>query len=184
MYFLINHLFDSEQGVYGLMKKIIALGLCALVLSLSNVTTITASEQPEKEYIDSKFPDSQRTLVRKYSEQYGICEETLQALIFCESSYSMDAVNANTGCYGICQINPRVWGDWYTTEESQIQMCCEILTTHLNDIPDIGYALAAYNGQSDALVDYENGTSTEDEFVSKVLRISEQLEELHGKKNY
>lgn len=166
------------------MKKLIAIALCAVALSLTSATPIVASDQSEIEFIDSKFPDSQREIVHKYSQEYGICEETLQALIFCESSYKMSALNTSTGCYGICQINPRVWGDWHTTEDAQVRTACEILITHLNEIPDIGYALAAYNGQSDALADYENGTNTEDEFVSKVLRISEELEELHGKKDY
>ena len=146
--------------------------------------TIAQGYQTEIEYIDAKMPDSQRVLVHKYAEQYCICEEIIQSLIFCESSYQMSAVNETSGCYGICQINPHSHGYGYNTEEKQIAKCCEMLYGFLMEEPDIAYAIARYNGQSDAHSDYEKGLNTEDEFVSKVLRISEDLERLHGKMNY
>ena len=138
------------------------------------------SYQTTIEYIDSCMPASQRELVRSYSEQYGICEEVLQSLIFCESSYRMDAVNEDTGCYGICQINP-IHGLDYNTEEKQLKKCCEMLIGFLDEIPDIGFAIARYNGQSKAYEDYEQGRNLDNDFVLKVLTISEQLERLHGK---
>ena len=156
---------------------------CSLSLSFSS-TTIAEGYQTEIEYIDSKMPNLQRALVHQYAEEYHISEEILQSLIFCESSYQMSAVNPTSGCYGICQINPYVWGYEYDTEEKQIAKACEILMLHIEDSQDMAYAIAAYNGQSNAWLDYLNGTNTEDEFVSKVFRIAYELEELHGKHNY
>ena len=169
------------------MKKIGRLALtvllaCSLSLSFSS-NTIAKSYESEIEYIDSKMPESQRSLVRKYAEEYHISEEILQALIYCESSYQMSAVNETSGCYGIAQISP-IHGYSYNTEEKQIQKACEILMFHLDESQDMAYSLSAYNGQSNAYSDYLNGTNTEDEFVSKVFRIAYQLEELHGKHNY
>lgn len=156
---------------------------CSLSLCFSS-NTIAKSYESEIEYIDSKMPESQRALVRKYAEEYHISEEILQALIFCESSYQMSAVNPTSGTYGICQVNPSVHGYSYDTEEKQIQKACEILMVHLDESQDMAYSLAAYNGQRNAWNDYLNGTNTEDEFVSKVFRIAYELEELHGKHNY
>lgn len=155
---------------------------CSLSLCFSS-NTIAKSYESEIEYIDSKMPESQRALVRKYAEEYHISEEILQALIFCESSYQMSAVNETSGCYGIAQISP-IHGYSYDTEEKQIQKACEILMVHLDESQDMAYSLAAYNGQSKAWSDYLNGTNTEDEFVSKVFRIAYDLETLHGKHNY
>lgn len=158
--------------------------LCFSALIFSSNTSIAQSYQSETEYIDSKMPDSQRQLVHQYAEQYHISEEVLQSLIFCESSYQMSAINETSGCYGISQINPSVWGYGFDTEEKQIKMMCEILMDHIEVSQDIAYSVAAYNGQSCAWTDYLNGTNTEDEFVSKVLRIAYELEDLHGKHNY
>lgn len=156
---------------------------CSLSLSFSS-NTIAQGYQTEIEYIDSKMPESQRQLVHKYAEEYCISEELLQALIFCESSYRMSAVNPTSGAYGICQVNPNVHGYSYDTEEKQIQKACEILITHLEETQDMAYSIAAFNGQSNAWSDYLNGTNTEDEFVSKVFRIADELEYLHGKRDY
>jgi len=167
------------------LKKIYLTVLLACSLSLSfSSTTIAEDYQTEIEYIDSKMPESQRQLVHQYAEEYCISEELLQALIFCESSYQMSAVNESSGCYGLAQVNPNVHGYSYDTEEKQIQKACEILTEHLKETSDIAYALAAFNGQSNAYSDYLNGTNTEDEFVSKVFRIAYDLEVLHGKHDY
>lgn len=156
---------------------------CSLSLSFSS-TTMADSYLTEIEYIDSKMPESQRVLIHKYAEEYCISEEILQALIFCESSYRMTAVNETSGCYGLAQVNPNVHGYSYDTEEKQIQKACEILMSHLEKEEDMAYALACFNGQSDAYSDFLNGTNTEDEFVSKVFRIAYDLETLHGKHNY
>ena len=169
------------------MKKwriILAVLLYLFALFISSFITVADSYHSTTESIDSLMPESQRNLVHNYSEEYCISEELLQSLIFCESSYQMSAVNEETGCYGICQINPAVWGYGYDTESKQIRKCCEMLISYLEEEPDIAYAIARYNGQSDALLKYESGTICDDPFVSKVLNLSYELEELHGKHNY
>ena len=157
--------------------------LCVLALNFSS-NAVADGYQTEIEYIDAKMPDTQRALVKKYAGEYHISEELLQSLIFCESSYQMSAINETSGCYGIAQVNPNVWGYGYNTEEKQIQKACEILMGGIEETQDIAYAIAAYNGQSNAYADYLNGVNTEDEFVSKVLRIAYDLETLHGKHDY
>ena len=179
--------FLDGKGDFVMKKRIgrVAILILGVFFFLGTpINTVAESYQSETEYIDSKMPTSQRFLVHKYANEYCICEELLQSLIFCESSYQMSATNPTTGCYGICQINPNVWGYGCDTEEKQIKKCCEMLIGFLEEEPDIAYALARYNGQSDAYEDYLLGLNTENEFVSKVLRISEELERLHGKMDY
>lgn len=167
------------------LKKILALILVVgVTLGWTYKATVQAKESTEIEYIDGLCTDTQRLYIQEYAGVYNLSEEVIQSLIFNESRHQMDAVNVNTGCYGIAQINPKVWGYGYDSEKKQIQKCCEMIYGYLMEEPDIAFAIARYNGQSSAYSDYENGLNTEDEFVSKVLRIAEELEYYHGKREY
>lgn len=145
-------------------------------LSLITNTTVIAEDKT----IDDYLPSYQRDLCNVYGEEYGISEEILEAILFCESSFKMSAKN-NT-CYGIAQINGSVWGYDHDTEEKQVVKMCEILEMHLEEIPDMAYSLDKYNGNSKALYNYENGIISD--YADNVFTVAYELEELHGKHEY
>lgn len=166
------------------LKKILLILVVGVAILETTCKTTVLARETEIEYIDNLCTDNQRYYIKEYASEYNLSEEIIQSLIFNESSHQMSAVNEQTGCYGIAQINPKIWGYGYDSEEKQIQKCCEMMYDFLMEEQDIAYALARYNGQSDAYSDFDKGISTEDEFVSKVLRIAEELEEYHGKREY
>lgn len=148
-----------------LLDKIVIFIMLLLVLVLFFL--IVTPRQTNAAEQDTYIPQSQVDLCEYYGDYYGICPEVLEALIEAESSGKMTARNGS--CYGICQINGAVHGYEYSTEDAQIEKCCQLLLSYDDEI---GIALAKYNGQRKPQY---NG------YVQKVLNRAHDLEVIHGK---
>lgn len=154
-------------------NKRICFAIFVVMICTLSTLYVSAEDNTSK---DTYISDTQVYWCEYYGNEYGICPEVLESIIESESSGKMSARNGS--CYGICQINGDVWGYDLTTEQEQIQFACELLVSHLEDIPDMAYALDCYNGNSHALENYENGVLST--YSKKVLNRSAELERVHG----
>ncbi len=126
------------------------------------------------------------SLTETIAGQYHICPETLQALIFYESSNRRTVVS-RWGDVGYMQVNPR-WqkgrmerlgvpdlSDGY----GNILVGTDYLVELCRKYGDISLALVAYNKGEDAASHCAD--PWEDEYSRKILELSEELERMHGK---
>lgn len=125
-------------------------------------------------------------LTEQIGEQYGICPELLQAVIFYESGNDRYAVSAG-GDRGYMQVNPKWHGDrmarlgvtnLYDGYEN-IVTGADYLSELAGKYEDVGLALMKYNGDSRADSLYEAGQLSE--YAKRILNLSAELERAHGK---
>lgn len=118
-------------------------------------------------------------------EQYCICPELIQAICYVESTFRPDVENG--GCIGIMQVSER-WHkdrmnrlgvtDLYDMK-SNMTVAVDYLAELATDGEDLEVALMRYHGESNIKERLEDGETSW--YVEKVLRLSAQLEEAHGK---
>lgn len=125
-------------------------------------------------------------LTESMAEQYDICPELLQALIFYESS-NRSAVVSKWGDIGFMQVNPR----WQEDRMEQLSVYdlkdgygnilvgTDYLVELCEKYGDISLALMAYNGGEDAVESASDAGINE--YAERILELSEKLERRHGK---
>lgn len=153
--------------------KTIAISVTLMFIAVINPLTVSA-----KEISDTYLSEEITELCQSLGDEYEIPCEILESLIEAESAGKMSARNGP--CYGICQINEDVWGTDFDTEEKQIEKACQLLAGFMEKEPDITYALARYNGQSDALKKYRNGELSANKYIKKVMSRADDLQKLHA----
>lgn len=125
-------------------------------------------------------------LTESIAGQYPICPETLQALIFYESSNRRTVVS-RWGDVGYMQVNPR-WQKGrmerlgvpdLSEGYGNILVGTDYLMELCRKYGDISLALVAYNKGEDAASRCCN--PWEDEYSRKILELSGELERIHGK---
>lgn len=134
------------------------------------------------------IPEEIEFWCEKYGEEYDICPETLEAMCWVESRCTPSAQSEDKKCKGLMQINPNchrermdrlgarnVYGIW-----ENIKTGTDYLAELRNDDPDIAVALYEYNGNSTGAERYRK-TKEVTGYAKKVLDISAELEERHGK---
>lgn len=125
-------------------------------------------------------------LTESIAEQYPICPELLQALIFYESS-NRSTVVSKWGDIGYMQVNPK-WQSGrmenlsvYDLKDGygNILVGTDYLMELCKKYGDISLALMAYNGGEDAVEHAsEEGMNA---YAARILELAEKLERLHGK---
>lgn len=107
--------------------------------------------------------------LRTACEAYGIPYPLALALIETESTFQVDAVNADSGCYGLCQLNPRYFPADLTPAQN-IWAGMDYLA----------FCLERYGGDTEAaLTAYNAGHDTGDKvYANKVMKNQEKWEEI------
>lgn len=141
------------------------------------------------ENIDKEIGEETLQIIEEYAEEYGICPELLEAICYCESG-GKQYEKSSAGCVGLFQIMVK-YSD-YTEEELydkriNCQECCEELMHDIEilETEDLDVILTAYNtgAYSKATKNALNGSGG-NSYAKKVMRMSEMLEEIHGKYDY
>lgn len=141
---------------------------------------------PVKEEVE--IPEDIEFWCEKYGKEYDICPETLEAMCWVESRCTPSAQSADKSCKGLMQVKPschqkrmeklgvrNIFGVW-----ENIKTGTDYLAELKEETGDIAEALFAYNGNTTGAERYRK-THEVTGYAKKVLDISEELEEKHGK---
>lgn len=125
-------------------------------------------------------------MVAEVADQYNLCPELIESIIFYESSWQPDVVSS-AGCIGLMQIHPKSHKkrmqelgvtDLYDPY-SNILVGCDYLFDLFEEYKDVSIVLDAYGGTLKDMSEYESG------YVGKhtklVLKRAEELERANGK---
>lgn len=102
---------------------------------------------------------------------YDVCNDTgipynvALGLIEVESTFNVNALNKSTGCYGLCQLNPKYFPSDLTPAENIKTGLTWLARLYGNNGGDMAKALTVYN------VGHDNGTRT---YAAKVLKAAEK----------
>lgn len=132
--------------------------------------------------------------VRQYAEEiggmYGICPELIEAICWRETRFTPTAVNKAGTCHGIMQVYVKYHKarmerlgvtDIYDTYGNML-VATDYLATILAGREDVGEALMAYNGSSNAKINRYIETGVMSSYAEDVLSRSAEYEQLHNKK--
>ena len=148
----------------------------------SNVITVESSYQIKRDAIKDldkhqiyDIPNDIQALCEQYGQEYNICPELIEALIWKESRFTADAQNGK--CVGLCQVNYVIHAERtdkpITSKEGNIEACTNYLADLFYKYEDPTIVLNIYGG-------YGN-VETETSYSKEVLNISADLERIHGK---
>lgn len=159
----------------------ITIGLIMGILFFSKIIFAAPVEEVE-------IPEEIEFWCEYYGKQYDICPETLEAMCWVESRCTPSAQSADKSCKGLMQVKPschkkrmdrlgvrNIFGVW-----ENIKTGTDYLAELRGDAPDIAEALYLYNGNATGAERYKK-TKEVTGYAKKVLDISEELEEKHGK---
>ena len=155
-----------------------------------------SSEQPVIEYkeidplegkLDPDIPEEVQRAANYYGYVYNICPEFLEAIAFYESSYQATAENGS--CKGLMQINvdaqlERMEEMGITEDDlwnpySSMAVASDYLAELFDRYEDCAVVLMKYNGDRKVWEYTERGEMSA--YAAKVLTLSAELEEKHGK---
>lgn len=157
------------------MKKTIA-----ILMSLISVCGFCINAKAELKYEYIKY-------VEQISEQYDICPELIESIIYYESRWNPKATNKTTGCKGLGQINPKVHKarmkklgvtDLYDPY-SNILIMADYLSELFEQYEDVATVLMIYSEGTKGIKKAEKGKISK--HVQLILEMSEQLEYDHHK---
>ncbi len=128
-----------------------------------------------------KKPEEYTQLVEKYSDEYGISEELIYAVIKTESDFDSAAVSSK-GAVGLMQIMPTTF-EWITEDllredlelgmlfdpETNIKYGTYYLSRLYNRFGDWDTAIAAYNGGEGNVSDWLKDSKYSDDGVKLII---------------
>lgn len=172
----------KRLGLTGFLKT--GLVLTFVVIATSLLTIQAKAGGPGYSRIEQTENAAVIQYTNQVSEQYAICPELLQAIVFYESSNKMSAKSGK--CVGYMQVSAKYHGgradklgvsiyDGY----GNILTGTDYLMELIEEYDDVAYALDVYNGNSKAKYNHENGIISS--YAGKILDLSEKLERHHGK---
>jgi len=131
-------------------------------------------------YAEAQMSEKAYQACLKYGSEYNICPELLMAMIEVESSGNPNAVNGD--CKGLMQVSEK-WHkdrmaklgvtDLYSTD-GNIHVATDYLAELFDRYEDVGLVLDTYNGNSNAVYNYEHGIIST--YANKILTRSYELE--------
>lgn len=154
--------------------------LMALICLILSCNTAYA-----RDGVDEETPLDVQIAANKYGEQYDICPELLEAIMYYESRYTVDAENGP--CKGIMQINAAYYTDRmkkfgitdYWDLENNILLATDYLAELFKEYEDVGIVLGVYHGESNAVSRGKEGNLSN--YVKKIIDKASELERIHGK---
>lgn len=161
------------------MRKFGLVSLFVLAFMLQGVTVQARTE------VDTETPIEIQIACNKYGQQYGVCPELIEAIMYYESRYKADAQNGT--CKGLMQINEPCHRERMKKlgvtdifdEEGNILVATDYLAELFEEYEDAGIVLAVYHGEKNAIKNASNGILSN--YSKKILEKSEELERIHGK---
>ncbi len=133
---------------------------------------IIEEDEQELTAIESEFYITECKLSKELQQAiYETCNGTgipynvALGLIEVESTFNENALNEKTGCYGLCQLNPKYFPSDLTPEENIKIGICWLARLYGNNGGDMEKALTIYN------VGHDNGTR---HYATKVLKAAEK----------
>ena len=166
---------SKKQIITNLSRYCRIICCCLCLLYFLEVNANCKEYNPEYEkYIES------------VCREYFICPELVEAIIFYESSWTESVVSKNGQCVGLMQINEKVhkgrMKHLAVTDlkdgEQNILVGVDYLAELFAKYEDVAMVLDAYNGNLHKEKWYITHTSA---YANKVLKLSAELEEKHGK---
>lgn len=168
----------NNKGV-GLFEILLIIILVIVVISIMKSTTVKATDG--ETWINPQYV----TYCEEIGVKYHISPEFLVAVIESESSGQKDARNGS--CCGLMQVNhiyhekrmralgySNIW-DPYTN----ILVGADLLAELFEKYEDPALVLALYNGQSNAVANYEAGQISP--YAKKIMDRARELERIHEK---
>lgn len=131
------------------------------------------------------IPPEIESLCKKYGKENGIVPELIEAIIWKESRFQPDAVNASGSCHGLMQVHKGSHRarmdrlnvtDLYDSEQN-IKAGTDYLRELFEKYEDTATVLEYYNGDSAAAADLDRDSG----YARKVMNISTALERAHWK---
>lgn len=124
----------------------------------------------------------------KWGEAYGICPEFLEAIAWEEGRYKSNVSNKSGTCHGLMQINWSAHGDRMqrlgVTDIFNLDQNMHTAADYLRELferyEDPARVLMEYHGETTAGAFCEACKMSS--YASRILELSAELEELHGKK--
>lgn len=140
--------------------------------------------------IENEIPEQIKKDCEEIGEEFDICPELLESIIWHESRFLPEVTNKN--CWGLCQVNVKIHADRiekyeYTKDDmltayANIKVAAdylaELYATYGDDNPIV---LTLYSGAGWAAVEKYKEYGTMTEYVKNVLSRSAEYERLHGK---
>ena len=152
---------------------------CAVTI-LSAASIALASLQADVPVIDPEIPEEIQASCEKWGEEYDICPEFLEAIIYEESRYTPDVVGGS--CKGLMQINVPIQKDRIEKLgvkdifdiDSNVHVGADLLAELFNDYSsDAGTVLMLYHGEKNAIRNGKKGKYSA--YAQRVLKKSEEL---------
>lgn len=146
----------AEKRKGGCLKKLLSVLLC-IVLAITAVSFFTGNlSTAEKFFMKAFYPQKYSEFVEKASEDYGLDESLIYAVIRTESSFNPDALSG-AGAKGLMQLMPESFewlqklrnenldNDELFDPETNIDYGCYLLKYFLDYYKTEQCAIAAYN---------------------------------------
>lgn len=136
-------------------------------------------------YRDKDIPEEVQIAAEKYSEEYQISAEYLEAVAFYESSYHANAISPDKTCIGLMQIAPR----WHKTRmeklgvtdlydaDQNMHVAADYLAELFEKYEDPQVVAMEYNGDHS----WKKGKLSN--YSNKVMLMTEELTKKHLKEN-
>lgn len=135
-------------------------------------------------------PQEVAEAAEKYGAEYGICPEFLEAIAYYESSYRPQVSNKSGTCHGLMQVSYSAHADRMKKLgvsnlhdlDQNMKVAAHYLRELFEEYEDPGMVLMVYNGDGRAEQYFEQGILSE--YAWNIIHMAEDLEELHGKKDF
>ena len=159
-------------------RRMILLFVFAVILAATSASIMTYGADAEEFARPDLIP-----YIEEVAAGYGVSPELIEAMIETESG-GISTVRNGT-CIGLMQVSTR-WhrdraaalGVDMTTDQGNILTGVDYLMEIAAEEEDLYYVLATYNGQSNAAPGKSSG------YAEKILNRAEELEKVHGKREY
>lgn len=153
--------------------------------------TLTEQSSP----VDDGIPEELAEVAERIGQRFHISPELIEAIAEHESHFDYEALSdtSTEHSVGIMQINLKCSAHqerlikYSLTEEDMnnvdysVLIACDILKELFEDYEDVGEVLIRYNGDRTGLKEYKR-SGTLSTYASEILKRTEELEEIHGKK--
>ena len=171
-----------KENAWILMPVIILLMLILMHWTVDAPEQVGAAEDPYT------IPQAVIDSAEKWGEEYGICPEFLEAVAWAESRYNPSVSNKSGTCHGLMQISWSAHGDRMqrlgVTDIFNLDQNMHTAADYFRELferyEDPARVLMEYHGETTAGAFCEACKMSS--YASRILELSAELEELHGKK--
>ena len=173
----------------GMIKRCAAIFFFVVGISYGlSVQTIRSEAKTSNQ--DDGIPKEIKQYCDEIGEEFEICPELLEAIVYHESRFIPTVKNKN--CWGLCQVNVKIHSERiekydYTAEDMleaypnimvAADLLAELFDTYGDDDPIV---LSLYSGAGWAAVEKYKEYGITTKYVDEILTKSAEYERIHGK---